>query len=806
MKGMFNWGRWAAFLALASVVAASPAESAVPSTSALEGLLLSSGGGPAADGNYTVTIGIYSSETGGSPVWTESGVTVAAKGGQFSYALGSKTPLTAAALSLSSAWIGVQIGSDPELPRKPMGSVAFALRAAVAEGLECTGCLKAGHLDAGVLQPYAKSADLGAYAKSADLGAYAKTADLAAYAKSSDLSSYAKTSDLADYVKAASLAKVAGTGSYSDLLNKPTLSAVAASGSYADLSNKPVLAQLGGSCGTNLVMKGIKADGSYECVSAAIAPDMLNEVSNDLIWNQFVDKVDGTKDIQIKDGFAAGVTDSLTFPDVGLAQKVWVDFSATNSDISKVVVELYGPGMSAPYILYNGGKTGSSWTAKYNDGDALVSGDMNKDWLGKNIKGNWSITVKDTSAIIVPPGTPPFVYDGKFNWTLNIQTLSNKKVQVKGDLIVDGKVSFKGDAEILGQLMTQAPGVQKFNRKFTAVVSLRSGSSSCPTGWTFEKSIDLRGGDDYVYGNIHTRGLFLGAMNSKSYGHEQLYWGYNYNNFEPTKSGLCWKTFDAPSGNAHASMFLNYGGGKEKCPSGYHHFPFAEIKGNNDWGYVMGNKAGVYIGYVDTWDYNAQAYNEDGGWYRRWFRSSEVSNICLKVYGTTDEPATQNGVFPVFLGTMDANQCPAGWNVTPMGNIVGGNGYTYNLFNNSHSIIGGLYDWGHGGDNYLQNSFQNGSYATHLCWKHFPVTGRAFAQVRMLQSGGATCPNGSLTFDASKFKGSNGNGYFQQTGHALMITGQNNGWGTYDLSNGYLHHNFTSYVNKFCLKMENVVP
>jgi hypothetical protein len=153
----------------------------------------------------------------------------------------------------------------------------------------------------------------------------------------------------------------------------------------------------------------------------------------------------GAKDVQIKDGFAAGVTDTLAFPDVGLTQKLWVDLNVSNSDVSKVVVELYGPGMSTPYLLYNGGKTGSAVVAKYNDGDALVSGDMNKDWLGKNIKGNWSITVKDTAAITVPPGTPAFVYDGKFNWSISIQTLSSKKIQVKGNLLVDGSVKVGTD-------------------------------------------------------------------------------------------------------------------------------------------------------------------------------------------------------------------------------------------------------------------------------------------------------------------------------------------------------------------------
>ncbi len=154
----------------------------------------------------------------------------------------------------------------------------------------------------------------------------------------------------------------------------------------------------------------------------------------------------------VKDGFAAGVTDTLAFPDVGLAQKVWVDFSAGNSDVSKLVVELYAPGMTTPYVLYNGTKTGTQLSGAYNDADKLAEGDLDKDWLGKNIKGNWSITVRDKLAISVPPGTPPFVYDGSFNWTLHVQTLSSKKVQIKGNLLVDQALTASADVDVAGAL------------------------------------------------------------------------------------------------------------------------------------------------------------------------------------------------------------------------------------------------------------------------------------------------------------------------------------------------------------------
>ncbi|MBI5610468.1 MAG: hypothetical protein HY902_16440 [Deltaproteobacteria bacterium] len=439
----------ATVLALAALAATSavPVQAAVPTSASVEGLLLSAGGGPAADGNYSMTFAIYAAETGGNAVWTEAGVAVAAKGGQFNTQIGAKTPLSAAVVNLQTAWLGVQVGTDPELPRKPLSANLFALRAAVAEGLECSGCLKAGVLDASVLQPYAKttdlsayakSADLGAYAKSSDLGAYAKTADLGAYAKSTDLGAYAKSTDLANYVQASALAKVAGTGDYADLKNAPSLAKVATTGDYADLKNAPAIPQTNKLCGTGLFLKGYNADGSINCapiVAGDLPLDGIKSVTNGLLTDQFVDLQNGTPDVQIKDGLGAGVTDVLSFPDIGQAQKIWINMSIQNSDLSGVRVELYGPSIVNPYILYDGGKTGTTLTAAFNDSTAIVSGNINGDWLGKNIKGQWSVTVKDLKA-----GGGSGGFDGKFNWSIAIQTLSNKKLQLKGDLIVDGNI------------------------------------------------------------------------------------------------------------------------------------------------------------------------------------------------------------------------------------------------------------------------------------------------------------------------------------------------------------------------------
>ena len=419
---------------------AAPAFAATPAVSSIEGALYSSGGGAAADGNYNVTFSLYKDELGGNPVWFEGPVVIGVKSGQWQHLLGSTKALTTAALNGQTLWLGLQIASDPELPRKPLAASAFAVRAAVADGIECSGCVGATQIDAKFLAGYAKTGDLnkvafsGAFADLAggpDLTGYAKSAALSKVATGGnysdlngvpDLTLYAKVNDLSNYVKAASLAAVAG------------------SGSYGDLKNTPVLSKKGDKCGSGLVMIGIKADGSYDCTASAIAPDMIDEISNGLIYNQFVDSQAGTVDNLIPDGSGAGKNDSLDFPDIGQAQAIWVNMALTNSDVSKVKIELYGPGMGTPYTLYNGEKAGAGFTVAFNKDTPLSTGggDMNKDWVGKNIKGTWSITVKD------PNKNQSTATDGKFNWDITIQTLSSKKIQVKGNVIIDGDLTVKG--------------------------------------------------------------------------------------------------------------------------------------------------------------------------------------------------------------------------------------------------------------------------------------------------------------------------------------------------------------------------
>ena len=196
---------------------APPAYANVPPVVATEGVLSSTGGVPLANGLYALTFRLYAAQSGGVAVWQES-ASVTVSGGRFAWELGSLTPLSAA-IAAQGQWIGVQVGNEPELPRAPWRSSPFALRAQVAEGLECTGCIKSPMLDPGLLAGYALLSDLTAYVKTVDLNTllalYVKASDLAAYAKLTDLSGLAKIADLADYVKLADLAAYAKTADLS---------------------------------------------------------------------------------------------------------------------------------------------------------------------------------------------------------------------------------------------------------------------------------------------------------------------------------------------------------------------------------------------------------------------------------------------------------------------------------------------------------------------------------------------------------------------------------------------------------------
>ena len=135
--------RWSALLLAAAIGLAASPVFASDATLLFEGALHASGGGPASDGDSSLTFALYDAVDGKTALWTES-AKVAVAGGRLQHVLGSVQALDAAVAEKSALWLGVTVQGEPELPRQPMHAGFWALRAgstAVAKAVSCTGCV-----------------------------------------------------------------------------------------------------------------------------------------------------------------------------------------------------------------------------------------------------------------------------------------------------------------------------------------------------------------------------------------------------------------------------------------------------------------------------------------------------------------------------------------------------------------------------------------------------------------------------------------------------------------------------------------
>ncbi|MCB9738017.1 MAG: hypothetical protein H6747_02040 [Deltaproteobacteria bacterium] len=453
-----NWIRAirpaAGLAALAAMVIAAPVHAAVPTTAAVEGVLLSRAGAPAADGEYDLTFSIYAAEGAKTAAWSEGPVKVTVASGRFSYAMGTSKALDGKILAgLSSAWLGVQVGSDPELPRKPLHSVAYALVAAhamTADAVGCTGCIKANQLANGGISAsklgfnYAGSSTKGGPALDLACTGCVSAAEMK-FDGDIDLggnSIKAKNGTFSGDVAAKSVTATSFVGDGSKLTGIKT---------PAGTCSKP-----------GEVVKGIKADGSLVCVAAldptALPKDGLNEISNDLLTNQYVDTISAdSKDIAIPDNTGAEGISNITFPDIGVAQTFELTINVKNTDFSKAAITLLPPDdKKVGYVLCDPCAKDDSikqLTLTYPK-TAPKSGDLTT-WIGKNPKGVWNLKVKDTEFCVPQkPGNAALCdvtkkTDGVIvNWSIKIQTLSNQKVAVNANLLANKDLHVGGAIKI----------------------------------------------------------------------------------------------------------------------------------------------------------------------------------------------------------------------------------------------------------------------------------------------------------------------------------------------------------------------
>ena len=431
-----------------------PAVAAVPTSTLVEGVLTSSGGTPAADGDYQVTFALYAASSGGSATWTEGPVKVTITGGRFHYAMGATKAITATALAgMTEAWLGIKVGADPELPRQKLEAVPYAINAAWAASaakLECDGCLDA--------QSYANgsiaSAKIGFnYAGSSTKGGPALDLECSGCVKVSELTFDGDVDLAGNSLKAKN-------GTFSGDVVAKTVTATSFVGDGSKLTGIKIPS---GTCSkAGEVVKGINADGTLNCVAAldpsALPKDGLNEISNDLITNQFIDTISAdVKNVPIPDFTGTEGVSNLTFPDIGIAQTIEVTVHVTNTNLNKLSLVLLPPDdKKTGYTLCDpcaADDTVKIFKVSYPP-TKQKSGDVT-DWVGKNPKGLWNLKAKDVEYCVPQkPGNAPYCDTTKktdgliVDWSIKIQTLSNQKVSFASDILANKDAIFSNGITI----------------------------------------------------------------------------------------------------------------------------------------------------------------------------------------------------------------------------------------------------------------------------------------------------------------------------------------------------------------------
>ena len=430
----------AACAVFALVTVAGPAFAAAPKTALVDGVLTSSGGSAAADGDYDVTFTIYDAPSGGTAVWTEGPVKMKVTGGRFAHVLGSSTPMDAAKLAAAKGqWLALKIGSDPELPTQALHASIFALHAGVADKVSCDGCISGDQVANGSMA----AAKMGFnYAGSNTKGGPALDLTCTGCVSVSEMK-FDGDVDLAGNSLKAKNGTFAGD---------VTAKSVTATEFVGDGSKLTGIKTASGECkNAGEVVKGINADGSLKCVVAmdpsALPQDGLNEISNDLLSNQFTDTIQGAANVAIPDNTGADANAVLDFPDIGISQTFELTVDVSNTDLSTLALTVLPPdAKKTGWTLCDpcGDKDAKSYKKTFSKDSLPKSGDLTK-WIGANIKGTWNLKALDSSYCIPQaPGNSGICdvnnkTDGKIvSWSIKIQTLSNQKVNMNGSLYVGG--------------------------------------------------------------------------------------------------------------------------------------------------------------------------------------------------------------------------------------------------------------------------------------------------------------------------------------------------------------------------------
>jgi hypothetical protein len=142
----------------ASIAAAQTAPAQLP----MQGFLTDTAGEPV-DRETTMVFALYTADTGGAPIYSET-QTVTVEAGYFTAEIGGATALDLGLFrDNGTVFVGIQVGADPEMtPRLPLGSVPYA---AFAQNAASAGAVAANAVNsAAVADGSLEAADLAATA------------------------------------------------------------------------------------------------------------------------------------------------------------------------------------------------------------------------------------------------------------------------------------------------------------------------------------------------------------------------------------------------------------------------------------------------------------------------------------------------------------------------------------------------------------------------------------------------------------------------------------------------------------------
>jgi len=444
-----RWG--AAIVVVVGLMLGAGAVQAQPNEVTLQGVLRTANG-VLVNGTYDMKFHFYESANAPAAVFTETIDNLPVENGLYNavVSFGGQD----LAKDHESLWLGVEIVGESEFPRVALTSVVFALRseyAAHALGVSCSGCIEPSALGfTPVTQEELAAGDLevnGTVNAVQFVGDGSKLTGI--------------TSPQGSCQEGWFIAGIDADGKLDCMAVPPTVVSVdGLTGGIID-GDVTVTGTLqtgdgevctdGGNCGDTLWQLSCAEDEMalyngemWTCATFGdvfdpdfLPADGIDEISNDLLHNQFLDTyASQTAPVPVKDQYPPGTIDEIVVPDVGLAQTLNVTISVTNSDISTVKIYLYDP-EGTEFVLYNQTGEGEGLDATYPTPDQPFSGDLTA-WVDKNPAGTWILKVVDGA--FLNNG-----FDGAIeSWSIKVQTLSSQKVQLKGNLIVDGNISSSG--------------------------------------------------------------------------------------------------------------------------------------------------------------------------------------------------------------------------------------------------------------------------------------------------------------------------------------------------------------------------